>query len=419
MSSERIHPWITFAAYSLIFFLVSAGSFSSMGVVLPAMVREMRWTWAQAGMGYTILGVACGLASFAPAILIRHIGLRATLLCGTAVLVAGFAVLATTHQVMSYLAGALLVGAAFSLTSTVPGTHVLTNLFERRAMVLGAYFTVGALGGVAGPMIYVVIQTLHAGWRAYWVVFAIAAALLGLFAIIATPRPPRHETTVAAAPEQVDPGALIEGLHDWTVARALGKVQFYVIVGGYTMYLLVNTTAHGFAVEHLTERGIRPALAAAMLSLEALIGAAISLVGGIAGERMSPRGLLIFALAALTIGMIGLAEARGIVLMLVYAVGMGIGFGLTFLASTVLLFNYFGRKANLELYSIMCLMSTFAAAGPAVGGWARDAFGGFTPLFLTCAAGSALTMAAAVFMTPPVFKPDPEGEAPLAQEILE
>ena len=36
-----------------------------------------------------------------------------------------------------------------SLVGTVAGTLVLTGLFKRRSTVVGAYFTIGALGGVA------------------------------------------------------------------------------------------------------------------------------------------------------------------------------------------------------------------------------------------------------------------------------
>ena len=53
--------------------------------------------------------------------------------------------------------------------------------------MLGAYFTIGALGGFAGPLIYVAIQEVTDGWRAYWVVFVLAAAVLGAFAIFSTP----------------------------------------------------------------------------------------------------------------------------------------------------------------------------------------------------------------------------------------
>jgi MFS family permease len=321
------------------------------------------------------------------------------------VLASGFAALALAHAAWTYLLGTLLAGLGFSLLGTVPGTHVLTGLFKRRSTVLGAYSTIGALGGVAGPLLYVAVQAVTHGWRVYWLVFVLATLVLGLYAAAVTPKGAEAQTPGAAAPEQVEPGRLIEDLHDWTVQRALATPQFYVIVGAYTTYLLVNTTAHGFGVEHLTEHGVDPRVAAVVMSLEALIGAGVSVVGGIVGERVSPKTLLIIALIALSIGMAALAEARGYPLMMIYALGLGIGFGLSFIAATMLLFNYFGRRPNLELYSIMSLISTSAALGPAFGGWARDAFGGFTALFLLCAGATLIMLVAACFMTPPAFKP--------------
>jgi OFA family oxalate/formate antiporter-like MFS transporter len=93
------HRWATFAALSLLFFLVSAGTFSSLGVVLPAMVEELHWNWTQAGLGYTFLGLACGLSSLGAAAFVRRLGVRLTLATGAAMLVAGFGALAVTHNV--------------------------------------------------------------------------------------------------------------------------------------------------------------------------------------------------------------------------------------------------------------------------------------------------------------------------------
>lgn len=394
--------WLTFSALSLLFFVVTAGTFSSLGVVLPAMVRELGWSWTQAGAGYTVLGVACGLASFMPAVLIRMFGVRGTMFFGTLALITGFGAMAVTHSVGLYLAATVLVGVAFALVSTVPGTHVLTDLFEKRSLAVGAYFTIGSLGGVAGPLIYVAVHGMTQGWRPYWVTFVILSLLAGSAAILTTPgrRDERgHKTEV---PEQSGPAELIAGLQNWTVRRALRTSQFYVIVFGYTTYLLVNTTAHGFGVEHLTERGVSARDAAFMLSLEALIGSGVSVLGGMLGEKVSPKLLMIVSLAALTVGMWGLAEARGWGLMSVFAVGVGLGFGLCFVASTMLLFNYFGRGPNLELFSIMCMLSTTAAIGPAFGGWARDALGSFSQMFLLCAGATAVLLAATVFLRPPV-----------------
>ena len=414
MPKALSHPWVTFASLSLLFFWVSAGTFSSLGVVLPAMVRELDWNWKQAGMGYTILGLACGLTSFLPAVLIRRIGVRGTILGGSIFLAGGFAVLAVANSVWAYLAGTLIVGMAFALTSTVPGTHVLTGLFSRRSTVLGAYFTIGALGGVAGPLIYVIVQDLTHGWRAYWVVFALVAAVLGLFAIATTPGKQEHEPEAEIPPEQVGPVEMIEGLRDWTVRHALRTPQYYVVVGAYTMYLLINTTAHGFAVEHLAERGVSLRASAAMLSIEALIGAGVSVIGGVIGEKTSPKTLLLIAMIGVTIGMAALAQAHGYLLMAVYAVGVGVGFGLSFVASTMLLFNYYGKRPNLELYSIMCLISTSAAIGPAVGGWARDTLGSFAEMFMLCAVAAFAMLVASIFLSPPVHV-----DAPVADAIPE
>jgi cyanate permease len=91
--------------------------------------------------------------------------------------------------------------------------------------------------------------------------------------------------------------------------------------------------------------------------------------------------------------------------MSVFVVGVGLGFGLCFVASTMLLFNYFGRGPNLELFSIMCMLSTVAAAGPAFGGWARDTLGSFSQMFLLCAGVTGVLLLATLFLSPPVRRP--------------
>ncbi len=411
MRDQISNRWLTFWALSLLFFVVSAGAFNSLGVVLPAMVRDLGWNWTEAGAGFTLLGLACGLASFLPAVLIRRIGVRGTMIVGTLTLAAGFATMAMTHSVWAYFAATTLIGLAFALCTTVPGTHVLNEIFDKRSTALGTYFTIGALGSVAGPLFYVWIEAVTSGWRAYWIAFVGLALLTGLFAILTTPK--RHDESrhIYRVPEQVDPVELFALMKEWTVRKALATPQFYIVVGGYTAYLLINTTAHGFAVEHLVERGFSTKEAAFALSIEALIGAAFSVIGGVIGEKVSAKALMIASLVSVTIGMVALAEATGWPLIIVFAFGVGIGFGLSFLSSTMLLYNYFGKAPNLELYSIMCMISTSAALGTAFGGWGRDVLGSFSGMFLLCAAITGVILVATMFMRPPEHTRDEEMEA--------
>jgi MFS family permease len=377
-------PGFAFAALSGLYFLVTAGTFNGLGVVLPSMVRELDWNWKTAGAGYALLGVACGLSSLAASGSIRRFGVRPTLIGGGAMLVAGFALLARVHTSAVYLFATALLGVAFSFTTSVVGTHVLTAIFSRRATAVGAYFTLGALGGVAGPQMFQKISEL-VGWRPFWLILAAAAALAALLAAWLSPN--RVEPTPELPPDQAAPKEIASAFGE--VRRALATPQFWVLVGAYTTYMLVNTTAHGFAVEHLIERGASAPTAATVLSAEALVGAIVSVIGGVIGERTSARSLMLACLAFLVAGMAALALAHGLLSWTLFALSLGAGFGLSFVAATLLLLAWFGQRAYLELYSIMCLVSTAAAAGPALGGWARDSVGGFSGVFLICGAAAA------------------------------
>ena len=125
------------------------------------------------------------------------------------------------------------------------------------------------------------------------------------------------------------------------------------------------------------------------------------------------------ALASLAIGSAALSVARDYPMMLLYAIGSGIGFGLTLLTVTVLLLNYYGRKHNLEIFSITCLIGAVSALGPTIGGSLRDLTGSFTTTFQLFAGVIVLILIAVVFMRPPHRAPSPEESADLAAHLAQ
>src|SRR5277367_3250316 len=98
VTDSPFRAWLTLGSVSLLFFLVTALTFSSLGVVLPAMVGELNWSWSGAGIGFSLLGVFTGITSTIPAMLIRRFGVRLTLLAGGVVIAAAFAALASAHD---------------------------------------------------------------------------------------------------------------------------------------------------------------------------------------------------------------------------------------------------------------------------------------------------------------------------------
>jgi len=381
--NTRLLVYIVLQALCLMYFLLSAGTFNSLGMVIPSMVEEFGMNWAQAGFGFTLLGTACGVISLAPAFTIRKLGVGRTLAAGTVILFAGFGLLYASTGVATYYLGTTLLGVGYCFCGTVPAVHVLSSTFRRRSTVLGLYFTIGNLGAVAGPMLYYGSQSAGMGWRGYWMILAIAAVVIGGFSTLTASRlrlPGPEETQAPAA----------DAPAEWTVRAALGTVQFWIVVLAYTACLAINTTTHGFAYQHLLEHGIAQDRASQLISLSALVCAVGSALAGVAGEKTSPRALTMFSLGCLGLSAATLAVADGPLMLIVWMVAFGGGLGFSYVSTVMLLQEYFGQRASLELYSIMMAVSTSAAIGPALGGAVKDQTGSFSGIFFGLAAVSAV-----------------------------
>ena len=425
MPRSEWRPWVLLGVFSLLLFLISAATFSSLGVVLPAMVADQGWSWAQAGLGFTLLGACCGGSAWFPPMVIRRFGVRAALLLGTAVMALGFVCLYLTQSVWVYFLGTALCGVAYQLMALIPGTHVLAAVFQKRAMAFGLYFTLGGLGGVAGPMMALGVMSVTGGeWRPFWALQAVAALGIGVLCAMLIPSSAwlkassekidiavKADAEAAAATATPAPLAVYRTVQDWTLRQAMGTPQFYILASAYCVHLLSGVTVSSLSVAHLTERGVAAGVAAGMLSVEGLMATAARLGGGFIGDRIDPKWLLMFAVGSLGVGSLALSVADSTLLMFVYAIGTGAGFGLTALAVTILLLNYYGRKNNLEIFSTVCLAGTVSALGPLIGGSLRDLLGSFAPTFQMFGVVAAVVFVASLFMRPPQLKSEAETPA--------
>jgi MFS transporter, OFA family, oxalate/formate antiporter len=393
--------WLLFAVISAIYFTISAATFSSLGIVLPYMISELSWSWSQAGTGFSLLALLVGLASALPAWTIRRFGIAATYGIGGAIMVAGFGLLALTSGIYGYLVAAAMLGLGFALCAVVPAVYLLNGWMpDNRSAVIGAYFTVGGLGAVAGPLAANGFMAATHSWRLYWWSMAAVMAVLTLLALIFVKRPP-----VVAAAAAGDARADAHGnLRDWHFREAIRTPQYWVISLSMTATLLCVLTTSSFAPAHMTALGISTGMAATVLSTNGAVGALSRYLGGALATRIDPKWLLVAGLFGEGIGMAALSVADNHLALGVFAVSEGFGFGMVLLATTVLLVNYFGPSENPEIYGTFNLITTLAMVGPYIGGLIKDIFGGFGGLFQGCAVCMLVIVALAVAMRPPTPK---------------
>jgi MFS family permease len=391
-----------FAVLSLIFFHITATTFASLGVVLPAMIAELGWTWTEAGFGFTALALFTGLFSPVAAASLKRLGLRGNYAAGGGAMAAGFALMASAQGMTAYLAAASLLGAGFALLANVPSVYVIaqTVSVKGRNFAIGAYLAAGGLGGVAGPLLAHALIDGGEDWRLYWRLSMIAiVALVGAVLIFADARfmkrAERQDAAAAFSSEESAPA------RDWTLKEALRSPAFYVIGGALMAAYFCGVSVSSWAVTHLTGLGLTAGFASAMLSLHAASNAIARAAGGVAVKFFRARYLLLAGLAAETVGMLALSVAATPAVAVVFALFEGFAFGMILFATTVLAIDYFGLKNSPAILGAMNLFATVAMLGPTLTGMTGDAFGSFSPIFIAYGLGAGALFVAGLFISDP------------------
>ena len=402
--ATKFNRWWMFALASAFFFFITAATFSSLGVVLPYMIEEFSWSWSQAGTGFSLLALLVGLAGTVPAWTIRRFGIKATYVIGAATMACGFVLISTGTGLYQYWFGASLLGLGFALCATVPGIHLINDwLPDRRSFAIGMYMTLGGLGAVAGPPVVTFIVSNTDSWRIHWwSMTAVVLTLMVLAIAFINNRPAEEDADAAnALKEEKTSDKVFKTKTEWRYRDALRTPQYYVIVAALTLTLFCTLTMNSWAFTHLGMLGISTALATLVLSADGAVNALSRALGGMIATRIDPKWLLVAALIGELIGMLALSVADNPAALIFFAVGEGFGFGMCFLATALLLLNYFGEKDNPELLGTMNFITTAAMLGPVIAGYIGDRVGSFSPAFQLNAALLLIVIIAVAAMKPP------------------
>lgn len=424
------YGWKLLAALWLILLMNVAFPLYGAGVVNAYMATGLRFDRGTLGFGFAVCQWMTGLPGPLVALCVNRVGVRFTLALGTGFALAGALLMALwVHTGIQYeLVFGVIVGAGIVTAGPIPTQSCVARWFVRRkALAMSLLLTGPAIGGFIAPRVLdALIAHFGENWRVGWWLIAGLSCVAMLLTLALVKESPAD---IGQAPDGVGKsGAETEhgarparqGVYrtaeEWKVGQALRSRTFWLILlsalgfsSGYSVYL-----AHG--VIHLRDLGYAPAQAAASFSIMVLAMLAGTLAVGAMGDRIEPRYLWAAGSAAFGAGMLLSLRAADAAGLYVYAIFLGVGFGMAFASIMTLPANYFGAKAYPVVIGIITAVGTTAGAlGAFVAGYSYDRLGSYSRVFdviaIACFAGSIL----ALLLTPPVraaerasSKADPE-----------
>ncbi len=399
--------WLVFGAVSFAFFFLNLATFTSLGVVLYSMVAELHWSFTAAGFSFSFLGLACGMSSPLPALTMKWFGGRVTVCIGAVLLILAFYLSSISHTLLMFYIAMTFLGIGYSFAGNVPAVYLISGWFGRgSARIIGLYLMLGALGGAFGPPIVRAIVTTTGGWRGHWQVMTATAAFVGIVCFILVRDP--KAAPASALGDLLDAPANggktgIASSSEWSPRQAVFTPQFMLIAAAMTATMFCVTTYSSVAVNHLVNLGATADGAAFVLSAISISATVVKAFAGWMCEKMSPTLIAAAGLLLQAAGTIILGFADSSALQFGSAILFGTGWGLTYVAGTVVLLDYFGGPVGSRILSIVWLLVSVAAAGPAAAGMIADRYGTFSPIFVVYAVMLICLSVPIFLMRRPIF----------------
>ena len=388
MNTEHPYRW-TIVAVGALMTCVALGAMFSLAIFLDPVARDTGWSRAGISVAMTINFLVMGAGAFGWGALSDRYGARVVVSIGAVLL--GLALVLTSRiqsLLLFQLTYGILVGLAAS-TFFAPMIALTTGWFDKQRSLAVSLVSAGM--GVApmtiSPFARWLITTYD--WRTAMLVIGILAWVLLIPAAMLVRQPPVASAAgprASAAPD----GSIA------TVAEALRSRQFIVLAVVFFLCCAAHSGPIFHMVSYAMACGIAPMAAVSVYSVEGLAGLGGRLMFGVAGDRYGAKRVLIVGLLiqALAIGSYPFVRELGEFYFM--AVIFGAAYGGVMPLYAVLARDYFSQSIMGTVLGAATMLSSLGmSAGPVVGGWIFDTYGGYSWLFFASFGLAAGAMAIA------------------------
>lgn len=377
------YGWLVLAAAFIVSACGSAVVYS-FGVFFKPLQAELGWSRAFISGVFSAFMLCRGFSGMGIGWLADRIGTRLVVVAGAILTAAGLLLTASATSLWQlYVFYGLLVGVGASVPFILPFA-VITRWFEqRRGLVLGLVAGGIGLGSLVSPP--VTQQLIHAfGWRWAYVIWAVVVCVLLATSAIFMRRTPKEMglSSFGGSSAAARAGSATAESAKLSLKQVLGNRQVQIMSVAYFMLTLSGQTVWVHIVNHATDRGVDPLVAATFVSVSGGVSIIGRLVLGASSDKTGAKLALLIAQSILVCALIFLVFASRTWMFYLFAAAFGFAYGGTVPQQPALLGRIFGLRSMGLLLGVTGIpISLGAATGPYIAGLIFDVTGSYRMAF--------------------------------------
>lgn len=378
---------------------VSIGAMFTYGVFFKELQQEFGWSRALISGASSLAFFIMGAGAIIAGTLNDRIGPRIILTVSGISQGLGYLIMSQMNAPWQlYLLYGLFAGIGFSTHDVITLSTIARWFVKYRGMMSG----IAKIGTGAGQFLVPLVATMlisSCGWRnAYLIIGGVVLVALVAVAQLMK-RDPRKIGLLPDGNKEVIKDKASSGEdHGLSLREAIRTVQFWgICLSEFAVFFCIFTVIVHI-VPHALDQGIKPAIAASVLST---IGA-VSMVGrfvmGTINDKIGGKRSLITCFIIMIGGLILLQFAGSLWTFFLFAVVYGFAHGGLFTVMSPTIAEFFGMGSHGQLFGAVLFIGTIGATiGPIVTGYVFDISGEYRVAFM------ALTVFAVVGLIPIMF----------------
>jgi predicted MFS family arabinose efflux permease len=383
--------WIVFGAVTGLLVCNGPVLGFTFGVFLKPIMHDMGWDRGTTSFAMSVGGVLDAMLVPAIGLMMDRWSIRRVALPGIVIYAVALALVGLApHSLLIFALMMTIAGGASAIQTPIGYVKAIAAWFDRRrGLALGITMSGVGLGGFIMPQLAeALIQ--RSGWRGAYPTLALLTLVVAfptVAILIREPRPGEGEQPRPAVVTKAD----LPGL---SAREAAATARFWIMLAMFFLVAIAINGPVGHIVPLLTDKGMSPVKAAAMMGLFGLATMCGRLLAGYLVDRFAAAHVATVLWLAPIAGFV-LLESAGGVLPAAGVILLGLGLGTEMDLMAFLVSRYFGQRAFGQLYGFSFMLFGFgSSAGRGVGGYVYDLAHSYTPGLI----GAAVALVVAVVL---------------------